>query len=155
MFGIPADAPWIWLGLLVCSAAMFGVIVDIPAAPPDAERAATEVDDVARLPHTASARVEIKATEVKLGRFGIALRGPGGVGHAAFEFGPVTPVRQGTKLAKVLHGTPPQSVYETPCTFRRSIAIARDEEAEWRPASSSLVVRRVSYGEVDYVLVGA
>ena len=155
MFGLPGDAAWIWLGLVVGSAVMMGVVAEMPAAPPEAERAATAVDDVAQLPHTATARVRLRAESIKLGPSGLALRGPGGTSHADFERGPVTPVPPGSPLESVLRGTPPEDVFGSPAAFRSSMARARDAEPTYRTAGSELLVRQVAYGEVNGVLVGA
>ena len=154
MFGVPADAMWIWIGLLLGSAAMFGVIVDLPAAPPDADRVASAVESVQAIEYTSTARVPVEATEVKLTESSVALRGPGGTGHATFAGGTVTPVRPGTRLSDVLHGRSPQEAFPVPGSLRRAVTAARRRPATWRAAGDSLTVRRVRYGEVDCVLVG-
>lgn len=155
MFGLPGDAAWIWLGLVVGSAVMVGVVAEMPTAPPQAEQAAATVDDVAQLPHTGTARVRLRAESIQLGPSSLALRGPGGTSHAGFDRGPVTPVPPGSRLAAVLRGTPPEEVYASPTAFRSSMARARDAEPTWRSAGSELLVRQVTYGEVNGVLVGA
>lgn len=141
--------------MVVGSAVMFGTVADMPAGPPPAaERAAATVDDVAQLQQTATARVPLEAEAIKLGPSRVSLRGPGGVGHSRFENAPVTPVRPGTRLADVLHGTPPETAYPTPEAFELSMVRARSVQPEWRTTGSELLVRRVSYGEVNGVLVG-
>ncbi|MFB6153913.1 MAG: hypothetical protein ABEJ27_06640 [Halodesulfurarchaeum sp.] len=156
MFGVPTDAAPIWIGLLLASAGMFGVISGVPtAAPPSADRVAATIDQVAARDITASGTVGIHATEIKLGTERVALRGPGGTAHASPAFGPVTPVSADSRLSKVLHGAAPGSVYVLPRHFRNDLERARKREPTWKAAPSTLHVRRVSYGEVTCVLVGA
>lgn len=154
MLDIPADAAWVWLGLLVGSAAMFGVIADLSAAPPDAERVAETVEDVQVVEYTTEASVPIEASAAKIGPSTVALRGPGGTAHSTFDRGPVTPVRPGTRLSTVLHGTPPDVAFPVPGTFHRTVIEARNRPPKWREAGNTIRIRRVRYGEVDSVLVG-
>jgi len=155
MLGIPDDAAWIWLGLTAVSAAMFGVVSGVHPAPPAADDAAETVDEVAAGAHAAAAEMELDATLVKLGSNRVGLRGRGGTAHASFAFGPVAPVRPQSDLSRVLDGRSPQSVFESPAAFQRALRDARERPATWRPAGPHLRVRRVSYGEVNGVLVGA
>ncbi len=155
MFGLPADAGWIWLGLLVGSAAMFGVVADLHAAPPDAARVAAAVDEVAAGSHSASGSIDVDAESVKLGTQSVALRGPGGAAHASLDYGPVTPVAPDSDLRRVLEGQPPERLFDTPTAFEATLDQAMAAEAHWRPAGSAVTIRRVRYEEVDGVLVGA
>ena len=154
MFGLPADSAWIWLGLVVVTASMFGVVTDVGATPPDAERVAGAIDHVAASSHTASGRVQIQAASVKLEPHRIGLRGPGGSAHSSFDYGPITPVRPGTRLDAILDGSPPSEEFANPRSYEYMAAAARNRDAEWEPAGPVLRIRRVQYGEVNCVLVG-
>lgn len=154
MFGLPADAGWIWLGLLVGSAAMFGVVADLQAAPPDAERVAGAVDEVAASDHHASGSVAVDAESIELGPRSVSLRGPGGTAHATFEYGPVTPVKPGSDLDSVLEGQPPGRVFDTPEAFADALDRATETDGGWQAVESPVTIRRVRYGGVDGVLVG-
>ncbi|MFB6267036.1 MAG: hypothetical protein ABEI31_05195 [Halodesulfurarchaeum sp.] len=156
MFGVPTDAAPIWIGLLLASAGMFGVISGVPsAAPPAADRVAATIDRVAASDVTASGTVGIHAAEIRIGPERIALRGSGGTAHATLAFGPVTPASPDSGLSKVLHGATPESVFGAPRSFEAAVEQARAREPTWQVAPSTLHVRRVSYGEVNCVLVGA
>ena len=133
---------------------MFGVIAELPGAPPDADRVASAVESVQSIEYTSTARVPVEATEVKLTESSVALRGPGGTAHATFAGGPVTPVRPGTRLSDVLHGRPAGEAYPVPGSLRRAIQASQRRPATWRAAGDAITVRRIRYGEVDSVLVG-
>lgn len=154
MFGLPAEATWVWVGLVVGTAVMFGVVTGHPGAPPDATTAASTIDQVAATTHPSTASVSLRADEVTVGQHRIGLRGPGGTAHATLEYGPVVPVRPGSKLESVLEGTPVRSAYSTPASFEYALAAAEERDADWQPAGPVLRIRRVRYGEVNSVLVG-
>lgn len=155
MFGLPADTGWIWLGLLVGSAAMFGIVADLQAAPPDAARLAGAVDEVAASSHPASGTVEVDAESIELGPRSVSLRGPGGTAHARLDYGPVTPVAAASDLERVLEGQPPETVFDTPAAFEAALDRAKETDGGWQSVDSPVSIRRVRYGEVDGVLVGA
>lgn len=155
MFGLPADTGWIWLGLLVGSAAMFGLVADLEAAPPDATRVATAIDEVAAGQHHASGSVDVAAESVRLRPTSVSLRGPGGSATDTLEYGPVTPVAAGSDLERVLDGQPPGAVFDSPAEFQAAIEEAAGATGDWRPVETRVRFRRVRYGEVNCVLVGA
>jgi hypothetical protein len=155
MNGPPADVPPIWIALLVVSASVLGAVLALPSAPPpDATRVAETVDSVAATEHAATATAVLSADAIHVDRHGVGLRNEGGEAHAAFAFGPVTPVRAEGDLAAVLAGAPPESVFATPGAFREALDRARTAESTWQPADDRLRVRRVQYGGVEGVLVG-
>lgn len=155
MFGLPAETGWIWLGLLVGSAAMFGVVADLGAAPPDAARLATAIDEVAAGQHHASGSVDVDAESIRLRTDSVSLRGPGGSATETIEYGPVTPVASGSDLERVLEGQPPGSVFDSPAEFKSAIEDAAGAPGHWRPVETRVRFRRVRYGEVNCVLLGA
>lgn len=155
MFGLPADSAWIWVALVVASAAMFGLVTDVGATPPDAERVADAIDDVAASSHPASGTVEIDSESIQLSSTQVGLRGPGGRAHASVDFGPITPVRPGSRLDAVLDGRPPDEEFAIPGSFEYMVAAAQDRDPSWREAGPVLRIRYVEYGEVNSVLVGA
>lgn len=155
MFETPADTPWIWIGLTLATTVMFGVVVGVPTAAPNAERVATEIENVAASDHPGEASVEIRAEEVRLTPERIDLRGPGGRAHASIRYGPVTPVPPESILARVLDGKPPEQIYRSPWSFRLALETARHRAHRWQPAGNELQIRTVQFGEVNGVLVGA
>lgn len=155
MFDAPVDAWYLWLGVAATSVVVLGVAVALPTATsPDAVAAADAVDAVAASPHEARVQRPLRADEMKLGPYRLALRGAGGTAHASFAYGPVTPVRRGTRLEAVLDGRPPERVFETPEAFRRAIVAARSRTPEWHPTGGTVTARRVSWEGVDATLVG-
>jgi hypothetical protein len=156
MFDAPVDTWYLWLGVATASALALGVAAALPATvPPDAQRAAATVDAVATSPHNATGEHSVDATAVKFGSRRVALRNDGGTAHAAFAYGPVTPVRNGTALAAVLRGEPPGSVFPNATAFREAGAAARNRTRAWRETDGRLVARRVTWEGVDVTLVGA
>jgi len=153
MFGPPADTPWLWVGLTLGSAVMLSVVLGVPTAAPQADRVATTIDEVA-VSDGGQAEIELRAEAVRIGQESIGLRGPGGRSHASFKYGPVTPVVQGTKLAAVLAGQPPETVFETPGEFKRALYWADRRRPDWQPAGATVRVKQVHYEEVNGVLVG-
>lgn len=155
MDAIPTDTPLIWVGLLVISAAALGSVLALPGAPPpDAERVAAAIDPVAASERTAEREVAITAEQIKLDDGSVSLRGHGGTAHAPLYYGPVVPVEKTSPLQPVLHGAPPATAFRNPVAFERALNRARSSDAEWSRATGTVAVRRVSFGEVDSVLVG-
>lgn len=156
MLGTPVDAWYVWLGLSAASIAILGTAAGLPtAAPPEPAPAARTVDAVASSPHPGTAAHPLGAVSIRLGPTGIGLRTDGGTAHERFAYGPVTPVPPGSdELYAVLTGDPPGRAFTSPDAFSRSAARARGAEPKWRPAPDQLLVRRVSWGDVDVTLVG-
>lgn len=158
MFDAPLDAWYVWLGVATVSFAIFGVAVELPRSPPpDAASAAGTVDSVAGCTYTATAEHPLSAREIKLGAHRLGLQGDGGTVHATFRYGPVVPVEtnraSGERLNRVLSGTPPTTVFDSPTAFRRAIRTARNRQPKWKRAESRLRVRCVSWEGVDATLV--
>ncbi len=155
MMETPADTPWLWVGLTLATAVMFGVVMGVGPAAPDAQRAATAIDDVATSEHPAAGSVPLRASEVRLTPDRIGLRGPGGQAHATIQYGPVTPVEPDSALDRVLDGHAPERVFRRPETYRAALAAAQERTPFWQRAGEELRIRQVHYGEVNSVLVGA
>ncbi|MFB6142080.1 MAG: hypothetical protein ABEJ30_01910 [Halorientalis sp.] len=156
MFDAPADTWYLWLGVAAASVAAFGVAAGLPtAAPADARRAAATVDAVAASPHEATASHPLRADAVRLGTSRVALRTDGGVTHATFTEGPVTPVRDGGPLAAVLRGTAPAGAFPDPAALRRALEAARNRGGEWQETDGQLRVRRITWEGVNATIVGA
>ncbi|MFB6124726.1 MAG: hypothetical protein ABEJ59_02040 [Halanaeroarchaeum sp.] len=154
MLDVPSDAPYLWIALLVASAAILGAVLSLPAAPPpDADRVAGAIDDVSTTPHAAASTIPLDAERVRFGPQTVSLSGPGGNDTAALRFGRVVPVRGG-RLAMVLHGRSPRRVFSSALEYRRALGRARERPGRWRRAPAGITVRRVRYGEVTSVLVG-
>lgn len=155
MFDVPLDAWYVWVGLAVVSATVFGVSSSMPAAaPPDATGLAETVDGVAASRYAAVAEHPVpNAESVRFGTDTVSLRGSGGTTHARFTYGPVTPVGGSERLKSVLDGTPPESVFDSRDTFQRTITASHESEVSWREVDR-VTVRRVTWEGTDAVLVG-
>lgn len=154
MFDTPLDVWYVWLALGAVSLAVAGAVLAVPTASPAATvPVADAVDRVAVSEYGAYEEVEVPAGEFRLGTRALAIRTDGGTAHARFEYGPVTPVRDGS-LRRVLAGTPPQEVFADAEAFRDAVERARSRERSWREAPTTLRIRRVRWGEVDATLVG-
>ena len=155
MIDVPAETPWLWVGLTLASAVMVGAVLGLPTPAPDADRVARTIDDVATAGPGAAASVELRATSVLIGSDHVGLDGPGGRDRAALEYGPVTPVPPDSTLQSVLDGRAPGAVFRSPAGFERTLLTARRTGQGWQAAGEQLRVRHVAYGEVNSVLVGA
>ena len=156
MFDVPLDAWYTWLGLALASVVVFGVAQALPTTPaPDAEGVAETIDRVAASEYEATAEHPLHARTVRVGPSRVSLRTDDGTVHAAYAFGPVTPVGDGTKLDRVLRGAPPTAVFDSEAEFRAAVGEARDRTPQWQRADDPLVVRRLSWRETDVTLVGA
>lgn len=155
MFDAPVDAWYVWLGLAVASLAVFGSASSLPTTPPpDAAGVADTVDAVAADDYETTAEHPLSASAVRVGPHRIALRNDGGTSHAEFAFGPVTPVARGSRLERVLHGTPVDVAFDDRRAFQQAVVDARTRDPAWRETDRSLVVRRVSWEGQDATLVG-
>ena len=155
MIDVPAETPWLWIGLTLASAVMVGVVLGLPTPAPDADRVARTIDSVATAGPGAEASVDLRAASVRLGSERIGLEGAGGRAYASLEYGPITPVPPDSTLQSVLDGRPPAAVFRSPAGFERTLLTARETAQGWRTAGEELRVRHVEYGEVNGVLVGA
>jgi hypothetical protein len=156
MFEVPVESTYVWLGLTLLGAALFGLALRVPAAPPpDATDVARTVDSVASSPHEASARHPLDAAEVRLGSERIGLRSDGGAAHAAYAYDRVVPASGSDDLRAVLRGRPPERVFDDRAAFARALNETETRDAAWAPAPDRLLVRRVVWGETNATLVGA
>lgn len=155
MFDVPIDAWYVWLGLVTVSGAAFALAAGMPASPPpDADGAAGTVDRVAASQHDAVGGHPLPAADaVRVGSDSLSLRGDGGDAHAAFGYGPVTPAAHDDRLQRVLLGDPPEYVFDSSAAFERAIGAAQTAAPDWQQ-TDRLTVRRVTWGDVDVVLVG-
>lgn len=152
---MPPDALPVWVATGVAAAAFLGVALAFPASPPPAAAAAADtVDRVAAADYPSTATHALTAETARVGPRRIALRGDGGTAAATFAYGPVVPVPDSGRLARVLRGTPPGEEFADAAAFRRIANRARNRTPRWAPVDS-LRVRRVSWREVDVTLVGA
>jgi hypothetical protein len=155
MFDVPVDAWYVWVGLVIASAALLGVVSSLPTAPPpDAASVADAVDAASGARHGATAEHPVDADAVRVSPQAIALRNEAGTTHATFAFGNVTPVVHGTRLHAVLFGAPPSSRFGSPAELARACAEARERTATWRPVDGPVVVRQLTWEETDVTLVG-
>ncbi|QCJ47567.1 MULTISPECIES: DUF7283 family protein [Haloprofundus] len=156
MFDAPVDTWYTWLGLALACVAMVGTALSFPtAAAPDAAGVADTVDAVAASEYATTAEHPLDAAAIRVGPHRVSLRNDGGTTHAAFAFGPVTPVRPGSRLETVLYGGAPEEVFDSRRAFVQALVEARTAEPTWRTVDRTLVVRGVEWGERDVTLVGA
>ncbi|PSQ57334.1 MAG: hypothetical protein BRD23_08550 [Halobacteriales archaeon SW_9_67_25] len=154
MFDAPLDTLYVWIGLGAVSLAVAGTVMAFPTgSPAGATAVADAVNTVAASEYDAREEVAVPAEEIRLGPRTIGLRADGRTAHAHFEYGPVTPVRDGD-LRTVLDGARPADVFADPASFAAAIDSAQRRDRGWREAPEGLRVRRVSWGEVDATLVG-
>jgi hypothetical protein len=159
MLDLPLDAWYAWLGLSLAGVVLVGAASGLPTVPPpDAEAAAATVDRAAVSEYASTAEHPLDATTVRLRPRRLALRNDAGTAHAAFAFGPVTPVPPGnSRLRDVVHGAHPSDVYDDSEAFRQAVvdARARGSDAPWRAVDRTLLVRTTTWEGVDVVLVDA
>lgn len=158
MFDAPPDAWYVWVAVALASVAVAGVATELPTQPaPDAAAAADTVDAVAGSTYPSAAEHPLDADRVRLRPHRLALRTDGDTSHAAFAFGPVVPVGEDDKLARVARGVPPGRAFDSLTAFREAVEAARERaaDADWRPADGRLVVRHLEWGELDVTLVDA
>jgi hypothetical protein len=156
MLDVPADAPPVLVALSLVSTALLGVaLAGRPTPAPAAAPLAGTVDAVATADYAGVERRQIGASAVRIGPREIATRGPGGTSHATVAYGPVVPVCRGTRLWRVLYGTPPDDAFGGPLDLAAVADEARSRDAAWRHDPERLTVRRVTWRGVDVTLVGA
>lgn len=158
MFDVPIDGWYAWLGVAATSAALLGAAVGLPTTPPpDAAGVADTIDRTAATEYGARAEHPLDAADVRLHPERVGLRTDAGTVHAAFVYGPVTPVAGHGRLEAVLAGARPAGRFDSPGELRRAAARARSRARDrgWRRVDGPLVVRHVVWGGVDVTLVGA
>jgi|APHM01.1.fsa_nt_gi hypothetical protein len=153
MFETPVDAVYVWVGLALTSVAALGVAVQLPTErPPDAAGVADTVDTVATSEYPATGAYRSRAETVRLGTRRVWLRNDGGRTAATFVSG-VVPTRS-ERLQQVLHGANPRRVYDSRREFTTAVHDARQADAKWRETDGRVVVRRLTWGDLDVTLVG-
>lgn len=162
MFDTAVESTYIWVGLTVVSAGLFGLALDLPTRPPpDASPVARTIDSVASSPHQATANHPVDAEQIRLGSHRIGLRGAGGAAHATLAYGPIVPALggegvsgDGSALRSILYGVPPERAFATPEKFERALNRSRTTDPSWQSAPETLTARRVSWEGVNATLVG-
>lgn len=156
MLDVPVESTYVWIGLTLVGAAVMGMALRVPTAPPpDATATARTVDSAAASPYEASAEHPLDADEIRLGSERVGLRSDGGAAHESFAYGPIVPALGDEDLGPVLRGRPPGEVFADRAAFAAAVADARTHEPRWQPAPERLLIRRVTWGDVNVTLVGA
>lgn len=167
---VPADAWYVWVGVVLMSITVAGVVVSLPSEPPpDASDAANTVDRVAASEHGTKATYELDADQARIGTKQLAFRNDGGTTHASIAFGSVTPIDSATgetaKAGKaLLAGEPSAAVLDHQTAFDREdelrdafaalrLAVERDGP-KWHETDGRLRVRSVRIAGEVVVLVG-
>lgn len=154
MFDAPHDAWYVWLGVSVASLAILGVVTSFPLAPvPDAPAVAGTVDRVSAAAYDTTASRTLDAHDVRIEPRRIGLRNDAGTTHATLAYS-VVPVAPGSPLLRLLRGAPPSAVFPSPAAFAAATRRAGEREPTWHAARETLVVMRLSWGDVDVTLVG-
>jgi hypothetical protein len=154
MFDTPVDAWYAWLGVSAAALVVFGVVTSLPTAPPpDAAGAAETIDAVAAAEYDTTAVRALDARAVDVDSQRIGLRNDAGTTHATLGYR-VVPVGDDARLARVLRGAPPRTVFAAATAFERAASATHAGDSAWRPAGDYLVARHCSWGDVDVTLVG-
>lgn len=155
MFDPPLDAPPVLLALAIVAASTLGVAMALAPSPPqDAPSLAAAVDRVAVSPVPTSATHPTSADAIKVEPRRLSTRRGDAEQSSTFVAGRVTPVEPGTRLARVLRGTPARDVFQSPVDMELAAKRARDQPTSWHAAPTGLRVRHVYWGDLDVALVG-
>lgn len=148
------DVWYRWLGVAIASLAVLGVAADIPTRQrPDAARLATTVDAVAASDHPTTGEHPLDAEAVRLGVETVSIRDAGGVSTAPLAY-QVTPVGADRRLDAILHGHHPKESFDSPAALERAADRARAHRPPWQPAEGRILVRHLTWEDVDVTLVG-
>lgn len=167
---VPADAWYVWIGVVFVSLTVAGVVLSLPSEPPpDAGEAANTVDRVAASEYGTRATYELDATQARIGTKQLAFRNDGGTTHASIAFGSMTPVDSATgETAEageaLLAGESVAAVLDRRPRFGREDelreafadlrAAVDGDGAEWHETTGRLRVRSVRLAGEVVVLVG-
>ncbi len=160
MFETHLDATYAWIGLALASVATAGVVAAIPASPPpDANGVTHTIDSVAGGEFVATAEHGLAADRLRITPRTIELASGETVARSTIDAGPVTPVPSPAsdsddRLRKVLHGVPPETVFDEPADLAAAAERERASEHEWRTAPDRVTVKRVRHGDIHVTLVG-
>lgn len=160
----PADAWYVWFGVVLVTLAFAGVALSFPSEPaPDATQAANTIDEVAASSFNASATYDHDANEVYVGLRQVGMRNSGGTDTATVAFGTMSPVRESDSPKKgfrVLRGEDPEAVFDQPDNMQEWAKKVRsniesNDGAQWRQAEGRLRVKHVQWGDVSVIFVDA
>lgn len=152
MLGPPVDAWYVWLGVALVSIAVLGVVaVATPEPPSTAEAAADTIEEVAASRAPATAARPIDAERVRFDAYNLTIDGD----TATLDHGRMTPAPRGTDLRRVALGAHPLDVFDSPEAFLTAARDARSTERIVEPTGDELIVRKLTYGGNDVVLVTA
>jgi len=166
----PADAWYVWVGVAIVSTTLFGLALSLPSdVPPDANKAANSIDDVAGSAHQATAEYEHGADKVKVETHRLSMKNDGGTARSSVVFGPLTPISevsdQETRAAfeQILSGEDPSVVIDESESLQseRDLVDAAENTrdrlnengATWRSTDGVLHVRKLTLDEEPVVLV--
>lgn len=151
----PADAWYVWVGVSLLTVGLAGTALSLPSQPPpDAQRAANAIDQVAASQLGGTATYDHDAEMVRFDPQAISLRNDAGTQHATISFGRLAPVGDNGDLEAVLSGGEPTDPYSGPdewTAFHDDVTAAQDrtEDPTWRLADGTLRVRVVVYEHPD------
>ncbi|AGN02036.1 hypothetical protein L593_10455 [Salinarchaeum sp. Harcht-Bsk1] len=155
MLGPPIDAWYVWIGVSLVSLAVLGVaVVATPEPLSNAEAAAETIEQVDSSRPPATATHDIDAERVRIGEYRLVLEGED-TERATIDHGRMAAAPRGTDLRRVALGASPESVFASEWAFGEAVEAARSEQRIVEPAGDRLVVRKVSYGGSNVLLVTA
>lgn len=161
----PADAWYVWFGVVLVTVAFAGVALSLPTQPaPDATEAANTIDEVAASSVDASATYEHDASRVRIAEKQIWLRNSGGTARATIAFGTMTPVREHPDnpepgLNILIRDADPASEFDSAekmvewATEARKAS--RGTKSEWQKDNGQLRVKKVMWGDKSVLFVDA
>lgn len=92
-FETPADSWYVWVGVVLVSLSVAGVVVSLPSEPPpDTAGATNAIDRAAASEYGTRVSYETDAEQSRIGTKQLALQNDGGRTHASVAFGSITPV---------------------------------------------------------------
>lgn len=150
----PVDGWYVWLAVALVSIAFVGIALSLPSGPPpDANRAANSIDDVAGSNYEASARMEHDADAVKIEGRVIEMRNDHGTSRSNLAFREAVLVNGHDRLENLVYGSSVDDEYNHSSilisTAYDNLLTDVDEawgnRSEWHQADGELVVRTVSW----------
>lgn len=156
MFEPPLDAPPVLVAMTIVAVSTLGVATAIAPTPPsDARALAAAVDRVAASAGPTTDTHGTTAVAIRVEATHLETRDGAGTHTAVFVTGAVTPVPPDSRLASVLGGAGPETVFRSPVDLEVATRHARENPPGWQHDPAQLRIRHVTWGGVDVTLVGA
>lgn len=156
----PVDGWYTYLAVSLVTVGFLGIVLSLPTGPPpDANRAANTIDEVAGASYEAHDSESLDAEWVRVRSRSVSLRNEHGTTHAELAFGGVVLVNGNDRLEALAGGEEVESVFDPEVRDDGVVATqAIVEELEgavdrnhgnWNVSNGELVVRTVSWDITD------